>query len=117
MITGVKKDSATKRARAFNCGKLVHGSNQQLGSISGPPLTNNFISEISLSTSSMLKRELGVSGNQLARLRQKTIQLNDKVYQFVLQHRFDMHVGNQERDIIALDEIVNERSSKPSIQP
>lgn len=46
--TGVKKDSATKRARAFNCASLASGSTSVVEA-----RTNSFISEISLSTSSM----------------------------------------------------------------
>jgi hypothetical protein len=52
-LTGVKKDSATKRARAFNCSRGVSWCHRQGEGERREWHTNSFISEISLSTSSI----------------------------------------------------------------
>lgn len=61
--TGVKKDSATNRARAFNC-ELLASDTAIPTSQARVDHTKSFISEISLSTSSILFNNVSIRSHQ-----------------------------------------------------
>lgn len=80
-LTGVRKDSATKRARAFNCG--VYQPYALWGCIGQ-----------------------GIDTYEELHLRDFLVhlfhELNDEVNQLMLQHGLRVEIRDQERDIIAL---------------
>jgi hypothetical protein len=88
-LTGVKKDSATNRARAFNW--ITLALNHQMR-----PRNPRTYEELHL-------RYLLVHFLH---------ELDDKVDQLVLQHSFCMEVRDQERDVISLEQV-----SKLSLSP
>ena len=80
VLTGVKKDSATKRALAFSCLRLVL---------------------LSLSSRLQTYEELHFRDLLVNLLHE----LDDKVDQFVLEHLLGMEIRNEERDVVTLPDI------------